>query len=141
MTLFGLSFGDMGVIAGGVITGAGMMWAALRTRLGIDFASKAEVQALDGRINAVEDRLQALPTHADLSRISDRLSGVERGLTGVERVVEVQGAELRGVREVFSVELRGVRDLMSRVDSRVGMLFRHELDKERDASGRGGGGD
>lgn len=134
MKVLGYDVGEIAVIVGLLSSGAGAMWVVLRTKLGIDFASKPEIKALDGRVGAVEARLASLPTHADLSKLSDRLSSVESAM-------QVHTAELRGFRQVMDAEMRNNRDLMDRVDRRVGMLFRHELDKERAAEGRTREGD
>jgi Protein of unknown function (DUF2730) len=132
--IFGYDIGDIAAIFGLVGSAFGAAWLALRSRLGMDFAGKKDLGELDQRVGKVEQRLSSLPTHADLAQINNRL-------IAVESAVQVQTVEQRASRELMGAELQGVRDMMNRVDIRVGMLFRHELDKERAAESRARDGD
>jgi hypothetical protein len=88
---------------------AGMFLAWIRWQLSSDFARKADIETLGGRIGKIETQMQGAPTHADMRQLSDRIAAVEKG-------VEVAGAQIQGVRE-------GV----ARVDVGVQMLIQHHM--------------
>ncbi|MBX9873365.1 MAG: DUF2730 family protein [Beijerinckiaceae bacterium] len=74
--------------AGSMILGALIAW--VKVQLAPEFARKADIDGLSTRLKDVERQMQSVPSHADMTRLSERISAVERG-------VDVVGAEMRGV--------------------------------------------
>ncbi|WP_372069754.1 DUF2730 family protein (plasmid) [Tistrella mobilis] len=65
----------------------GLAWVAVRQRVA---ATQTEIEAVardvadqDRRIIRIEERIEAMPTRADMARISERLEGVAVALAGV----------------------------------------------------------
>jgi tetrahydromethanopterin S-methyltransferase subunit G len=100
-------------LAAGILTAAtlagGLVMAWIRWQLSADFARTADVSALGVRIGAVEDRLKAMPEHADLESLNLRLGRVERNV------------------DVVAAELRGVRESIARVERDLHLLIKHHL--------------
>lgn len=100
--------------AAGVIGGVVITW--IRVRLSGDFAGKADISSLSGKINELEGKLSSMPTHEDVRRLGDRLSVLETGVASV------------------GGEVRAMRDGISRVERDLNILLQHELSKQRPGS-------
>ena len=124
MNALDFSLADVATVLGLVASGGAGVWAVLRTKLGMDFASRGSVVALDARVDAVESRLSVLPNAADMARLSERVAAVERS-------VLVGNSELSGIRQLLESEYRNTGDKLGRMERQVGMLFQHELSKEK----------
>ena len=93
-----------------------MVVAWVRWQLRGDFAGKADIATLGTRMEDIETRLRAVPTHEDVRRISERLGTLESGFASV-------GGEVRGMREGIA-----------RVERDLHLLLQHELAKGKPAT-------
>ncbi|EFH11616.1 DUF2730 family protein [Pseudoroseomonas cervicalis] len=102
----------------GVITAVGgMIYALLRWKLQGDFvtkADKADIAALGARLDAVENRLAAVPSHDDFRHLAGRVGQVERQV------------------DVVAADVRGITSAMARVERHLDMLVQHHLPKGKD---------
>ncbi len=77
---------------------AGVAMLLIRASISKDFARRADVADLSGRLEKLEDAVRASPSHADIRSITDRVASVETS-------VGVANAQISGVRE----DVRGVQ--------------------------------
>lgn len=87
---FAIPWKDIALFLGAASVIGGALIAWVKVQLTPDFAKKADIEGLSSRIKDVERQMQGVPSHADMARLSERISAVERG-------VDVVGAEMRGV--------------------------------------------
>lgn len=87
---FAIPWKDIALFLGAASVIGGTLIAWVKVQLTPDFAKKADIEGLSTRIKDVERQMQGVPSHADMTRLSERISAVERG-------VDVVGAEMRGV--------------------------------------------
>lgn len=100
----------------GVVTGiAGVGYAVLRARMIGDFATAADVRALEERISELETTVRRVPSHDDIRQIGVRVGELERTTA------------------VVSTEVRGVKDILGRVEQMTDLLVRHQLQGEKRA--------
>jgi hypothetical protein len=114
---------DLVVLLTAATVVGGMAIAWVRYRLSADFAGKADISGLAKRVDDMEAQLRALPTHADMRALGDRIGAVEGRVAAVESGVATISAEVRGVRE-------GV----GRVERDLHLLLQHELNKGKGAA-------
>lgn len=88
---------------------SGIVIAWVKYRLAGDFASKADIADMSRRMEGVEAQMRQSPTHADMSKLSERLSIVERGVA------------------VGNAELGGLRDGMARIERDLNLLVQHHI--------------
>lgn len=79
-----MTWSDIGTVtaAGSVILGV-LFWA-LRGRLGNDFVTKAAHDEMSQRLGKVEQRLQLSPSHADFTAIVAQVSQVSKDVARIE---------------------------------------------------------
>lgn len=85
---------------------SGMVIAWVKYRLSGDFASKADISGLSGRIEAVEHQMATMPTRDDLRRVTERVAGLEKETA-------VLGSEVRAIRDSTSLIQQDVRFLVT----------------------------
>jgi hypothetical protein len=77
---------------------SGLVMLLIRASISRDFARRADVSDLSGRLGELESAVRASPSHADIRAITDRVASVETS-------VGVANAQISGVRE----DVRGVQ--------------------------------
>lgn len=90
-----------------IMSGIVITW--VKYRLAGDFASKADIADMSRRMEGVEAQMRNAPTHADITKLSERLSIVERGVA------------------VGNAELGGIRDGMARIERDLNLLVQHHI--------------
>jgi hypothetical protein len=88
---------------------SGIVIAWVKYRLAGDFASKSDIADMSRRMEGVEAQMRQAPTHADITRLSERLSVVEKGVA------------------VGNAELGGIRDGMARIERDLSLLVQHHI--------------
>lgn len=108
MTLY-LSWETVLWVIGAVGTIGGVLLAGLRYGLAGSFATPASVAALAERVEMVEVKFTAVPTHDDIRQLSNRLSEVERAVA------------------VVGAQISGVHDGIKRLEADLRLLLQHHL--------------
>ena len=88
---------------------SGIVIAWVKYHLAGDFASKADIADMSRRMEGVEAQMRLAPSHADIIRLSERLSVVEKGVA------------------VGNAELGGIRDGMARIERDLNLLVQHHI--------------
>jgi predicted nucleic acid-binding Zn-ribbon protein len=88
---------------------SGIVIAWVKYRLAGDFASKSDITDMSRRMEGIETQMRQSPTHADMAKLSERLSTVERGVA------------------VGNAELGGLRDGMARIERDLNLLVQHHI--------------
>jgi phage shock protein A len=76
-------------------------------------ASRVSINAMSERLAKLEQRVEAMPQHSDMTRLSERVGNLERA-------VEVSGERLAGV-----------TSSVGRIERKVDRLVEHLLEKEK----------
>lgn len=96
-----------------LLTSAGlisiMVISWVKYRLSGDFASKADISGLSGRIEAVEQQMASMPTREDMQRVSERMGALEREVA------------------IATTEIRAGRDSMARIERDLHLMVQHHL--------------
>jgi hypothetical protein len=100
---------DVGALLTSATIMSGIVIAWVKYRLAGDFASKSDIADMSRRMEGVEVQMRQSPTHADMAKLSDRLSVVERGVA------------------VGNAELGGIRDGMARIERDLNLLVQHHI--------------
>lgn len=100
---------DIAAVLTSVTLMSGIVIAWVKYRLAGDFASKGDISDMSRRMEAIEAQMRQAPTHADMAKLSDRLSVVERGVA------------------VGNAELSGIRDGMARIERDLNLLVQHHI--------------
>ncbi|WP_431281645.1 DUF2730 family protein [Humitalea sp. 24SJ18S-53] len=87
----------------------GLLLAFLRFKLAGDFAPRADLVLVQGRISIVETRLAQVPSHDDLRGLQARVAGLETGVAVVGEKVNSLG------------------DIMRRVEHQTNLLVTHQI--------------
>lgn len=97
-----------------VMTALGaILWVVVRFSLRGSFVDNDKHGLLVGRVTHIEGRLDRMPTHQDMAKLSDRLGSVETSVAGA------------------AATLRSMDAVLARIDHRVDMLFQNELEVRR----------
>lgn len=99
-----------GIAASAVMT-AGTAVAVVRHMLRSDFVPRGTHSALEQRVNGLERQMATMPSEHDMADLTRRLGAVETGVAVVQTTVE------------------GVNAGMKRVEHTVGLLLRHQLQR------------
>lgn len=106
-----LEWKDIGAILAAVTLLGGLAIGFLRFKLSGDFAKSGDIARLESRLQLVEARIAAMPSHEDIRSLSIRVAEVERGLGVVGEAV------------------RGTNEVIRRVEHMVDLLVRHHIGK------------
>lgn len=90
-----------------IMSGIVITW--VKYRLAGDFASKSDITDMSRRMEGIEAQMRLAPSHADITKLSERLSTVERGVA------------------VGNAELGGLRDGMARIERDLNLLVQHHI--------------
>lgn len=93
----------------------GLVIAWVKWRLSGDFAGRADIAAMNERLDTMDAKLRTVPTHDDVRRLSERLSHMEANVASI------------------GADVRGLRDGISRVERDLHLLVQHELNKSKGA--------
>jgi hypothetical protein len=104
---------DLAWIAGVVTLLGGMLLAFLRFKLAGDFAKSGDISAINGRITALEQRMQALPSHDDLRALQQRVGGLEVSVS------------------VVGEKVNGLGQIMIRVEHQLTLVSQHLIQEGR----------
>lgn len=88
-------------------------------------ARKEQIDSLDGRVTKLEESVKHAPGHADIQRMHDRVSEVNRNVSEVKSDVSS-----------LSTAIGGLRDTVVNLGKTVQLLYDHELQESRDAKNR-----
>lgn len=91
----------------------GMLVAFVRYRLSGDFAKSGDISAINGRISALEQRMQALPSHDDLRALQQRVGGLEVSVS------------------VVGEKVNGLGQIMVRVEHQMNLISQHLIQEGR----------
>jgi hypothetical protein len=100
---------DVGSVLASVTLMSGIVIGWVKYRLAGEFASKSDIEGMSRRMEGIEQQMRQAPTHSDMSKLSERLSIVERGVA------------------VGNAELGGIRDGMARIERDLNLLVQHHI--------------
>jgi len=101
-----------GILASSVIVGGGAV-AVVRHMLKAAFVTRAQHETLERAVSGLRERLGALPNEHDVSDLTRRMGGVEKGVAVVQETA------------------RGMEAGLKRVEHTMGMLLQRMLEKDK----------
>ena len=107
-----LAWADLGAIATAISLAFAIIYWAARGRLGQEFVSQSSHDEALERIDAIERKLQMVPTHQDFQAVAAKFAIVSEEVAVVKERVE------------------GVRESLSRIERQLSLFVQAQLERE-----------